>query len=798
ILDQAKSDNLKKENLKCGFCPSCFDDLNQLKNHLYKDHIEEILNHLVKQSTQPKTQLNPQKLETFCTICKKEVCNKYFLKSHLLNKHGVQLEDYLANQTSSETTQPSSQAALYAAAVANELIENHAQSLSHSTLSQVASQKYSSNNSQFSPNNFDYFLNSTSKLIDEPPVRVEKEEAKSQKINQYLSLALQNSEPVTTNSPVSNTSCELCQKQFCNKYYLKKHKIDVHGLDANQNSSKSTHSIESVQAAATLSMLINPFLLINNNTPAASTDSSVKDEPCEKEETVIEVKEVETSKVEVVDEVKCDICSKVFKSIDFLNLHKMNKHKLKPLSDVQSNVLSNESFCEYCNKSFCNKYFLRTHMSKAHGKTLIIESGQNAQDNNHEDETFYASRVVDRVQCDICQKQVCNKYFLRTHKQKVHGIYDSELSANEENEAGEVMHESEGRRDSNCSDESNISMESNNQEILPSPPSTSASPSQAIDNQNSFCNLCKRKFYSYNFLRHHMNKIHHIKLPKRTFNHINEIENNYPNAQIESDEHDDDLHDDNEDNLQIVETLEHNNEQQEDEEELQQEEQVPITEQEITNEKNDVQIRPKNLVMKKLNRLPLTNSLLNLVNNLKCRMCMKEFKNKPLLKQHVLNSHKIKFTEYLSKYGSIEQSNTSLARSILLNNLFNLNQSPSKKFKKQKLSAVADTGRKRKNSGNSIGHSSIESSASKKSRTSSDECDMNDMVKQCQSLYDNTQNLQAFMIEKDESEQDENTNFTPCLIYLPVKGKINNQISVRIKLKPVNIAEDVVVKSEGL
>ena len=35
-------------------------------------------------------------MESFCNICKKEVCNKYFLKSHLLNKHGVQLEDYLA------------------------------------------------------------------------------------------------------------------------------------------------------------------------------------------------------------------------------------------------------------------------------------------------------------------------------------------------------------------------------------------------------------------------------------------------------------------------------------------------------------------------------------------------------------------------------------------------------------------------------------------------------------------------------------------------------------------------------
>jgi hypothetical protein len=42
-----------------------------------------------------------------------------------------------------------------------------------------------------------------------------------------------------------------------------------------------------------------------------------------------------------------------------------------------------------------------------------------------QDETYFASKIVDRVACDICNKQVCNKYFLRTHKQKVHGIYES-------------------------------------------------------------------------------------------------------------------------------------------------------------------------------------------------------------------------------------------------------------------------------------------------------------------------------------------------------------------------------------
>jgi len=103
-------------------------------------------------------------------------------------------------------------------------------------------------------------------------------------------------------------------------------------------------------------------------------------------------------------------------------------------------------------------------MNKAHGKTLIIENNTNntmintiinSNNNNNGsgvnhlvngytsgneddgelmtdqqnlDETYFASKIVDRVACDICNKQVCNKYFLRTHKQKVHGIFDTSPS----------------------------------------------------------------------------------------------------------------------------------------------------------------------------------------------------------------------------------------------------------------------------------------------------------------------------------------------------------------------------------
>ena len=261
-------------------------------------------------------------------------------------------------------------------------------------------------------------------------------------------------------------------------------------------------------------------------------------------------------------------------------------------------------------------------MNKAHGKTLIIENNSNnslvhaalghnadydgevdsASQANNNDETYFATKVVDRVQCDICHKQVCNKYFLRTHKQKVHGIYDqqphnsnfshsfsSSSAANlhrngngssaayqnedydeenefmlmqqhqqlydednyeeddddnnnqEDNDDGEVKYSDRmtsgvGAGDNNSShsngelgelttsrvrrlSSSAGSMASDGAVTVSSSLSNSGENNNKIANnltQHSFCDLCKRKFYSYNFLRNHMKKIHQIRLPRVT------------------------------------------------------------------------------------------------------------------------------------------------------------------------------------------------------------------------------------------------------------------------------------------
>ncbi|XP_018914884.2 LOW QUALITY PROTEIN: uncharacterized protein [Bemisia tabaci] len=67
------------------------------------------------------------------------------------------------------------------------------------------------------------------------------------------------------------------------------------------------------------------------------------------------------------------------------------------------------SFCDICKKELCNKYFMKTHMQRMHN--ISIETGAN----------------VGGVVCDICNKTLCSKYFLRVHKQNSHGIVDDVL-----------------------------------------------------------------------------------------------------------------------------------------------------------------------------------------------------------------------------------------------------------------------------------------------------------------------------------------------------------------------------------
>lgn len=75
-------------------------------------------------------------------------------------------------------------------------------------------------------------------------------------------------------------------------------------------------------------------------------------------------------------------------------------------ANIAGNPPPSRSYCTICHKELCNKYFMRIHMLKVHG--ISIES----------------STGLGGVPCDICNKELCSKYFLKVHRQNTHGVVD--------------------------------------------------------------------------------------------------------------------------------------------------------------------------------------------------------------------------------------------------------------------------------------------------------------------------------------------------------------------------------------
>ncbi len=365
----------------------------------------------------------------FCDLCQKQFCNKYYLKKHKQDVHGVLTT---SNQTTSLT--PST---TFTENIKKKSNDNATQALLNS-LSMTANNNALTLSNSYLNSNMMQMSNNNSSLTTNPS-----SVSSASSVYSEISSNLKHVEKqINAQSDAVPNLIEF-QEKIANEL-----KLPMATLTKSATSSSSISNIGSTGRA------------ILNKVPISS-----------------------------MNEVKCDQCAKVFFNQEFLTLHKLNKHaqQTKPITNESSqpqtkhqqqhqhekkddstvanqlncqgnannnakkasdapNILYNESFCEYCNKSFCNKYFLRTHMNKAHGKTLIIENNMNNintllsheeaienEDGLNLNETYFASKVVDRVVCDICNKQVCNKYFLRTHKQKVHGIYESTANSNQQN-----------------------------------------------------------------------------------------------------------------------------------------------------------------------------------------------------------------------------------------------------------------------------------------------------------------------------------------------------------------------------
>lgn len=451
--------------------------------------------------------INP---EAFCELCCKEYCNKYFLRTHKLKRHGIflppddvkdmdnarplwpymqpnplnlimsgdlkTLQMYAKKQKEAEQQQSNQEKSDQIS-----IIKNPSPSMSHDENeedvmknedrhSNTAGDVRSMKTCDLTEDNVNENLKSTesdgkaSPLSEIPQLTPQESEAISVDLQKLQSMILQLNE-LNQNRCMP---CAICGKEMENQYMLHAHMLAEHSGFTNNNSIKLSPRPSSLPSPT-------------------HNDFEV-----------------------------CKQCDKEFSNIFLLKQHLMEQHGMPSLSPnatpmregfitpdrktSSQHILSQpttptqndrkplfqmtptSSYCEICNKELCNKYFMKTHMQRMHG--IEIENG--AQ--------------IGGVVCNICNKELCSKYFLRVHKHNTHGI---------------VEDGSPQQRPGSESIDSDIGFQMD------------LKPGEVSDQSNRYfshftevCPLCSRRFRSAKWLKAHLMSDH----GKAGVDKLNEIE----------------------------------------------------------------------------------------------------------------------------------------------------------------------------------------------------------------------------------------------------------------------------------
>ncbi len=209
------------------------------------------------------------------------------------------------------------------------------------------------------------------------------------------------------------------------------------------------------------------------------------------------------------------------------------------------------------------------------------------------------------------------------------------------------------------------------------------------------------------------------------------------------------------------------------------------------------------------------NSPASAMDRVKCLMCHKEVCNKYFLRQHVQSRHKITFEEYIEAYGIHFQrknarnpnpagSPASLAahllsqRSKVINKLPHRNSTAGSQRPSRSVTSEPDSATRKRKFSNASSRSETESydtvsssSNFKKSRQTTDESLFSDQLLRLTNSAEEQgfSDLQAFVVEGDEECEEFQQYFRPSMIYLPVRAKLNDSISLRVRLRPVEQAK---------
>ncbi|XP_015903327.1 zinc finger and BTB domain-containing protein 41-like [Parasteatoda tepidariorum] len=489
--------------------------------------------------------------DSYCNICQKYFCNKYFLKKHRQNIHGL-FDDVNPNIPSSihvpvissplplirsvsqesKSTDNSTGNITKDEDSLNVSIENIKNSLNCSLPLLNGSSPHTSQNKN--TNSINSKEKKTEKFLCElcNIEFCEKCYLDAHMINKHVSAKLMSNEfpefsevgKVETSEKVSHTDetdeskefkgqmCTPCMKNFTSAESFQNHMLEVHGaslkeeedvsLDlASQRNGPNLENGSLVPHEKSLKEMDN-----SNDSVTYSCNlcfQKYKDQKsflthAESDHGIVGNAAIEASNL------VCDACPEQFSDRIALLSHKFKAHGIIPpglethIDNGDSEYIyyqglrhksSGSSFCQICNKELCNKYFMKTHMLKMHG--IDVDKALI--------ERWPAS--TGGVYCDICQKFLCSKYFLKVHKQNVHGIVDEStkmLTASDNPSCGSTLSMNDKKLPTNLSQATkmnNTSKESlGNDDFI----------SKRSNGSTLSCEICGQVFYDKLALQVHL------------------------------------------------------------------------------------------------------------------------------------------------------------------------------------------------------------------------------------------------------------------------------------------------------
>ncbi|CAF1195011.1 unnamed protein product [Rotaria sordida] len=422
--------------------------------------------------------------EAYCNLCERSFCNKYFLKTHFVKKHGgLNLMSPLSIESNNNNN------------------NNNNQILSPST----------------PPN-----------LSNEQPL------------------------PLIVNQKLSEDYCEICQKRFCNKYYLRKHKGECHGVytdyikslqkSANESPVKNNNTSRPMQVPSNNSnmLLINSFYLptpptttdiksiFPTTTTTTTTTSSSSSPP--PPPPLNNFPKVDTTKISSQRTIRrCNVCQQEFRNKALLRMHMNTFHpnetNKKNLNNNNNTTTTNNNKQNIKQSSIPtlslppsnNLGFLQPYVDTTSPLAHKLVAGQASQTSYgilHD--SYFCAKMADRVVCEICNKQVCNKYFLKTHKAKVHGIINgtNNISNGNTDNTPPTMVPTNNLQQTLSTDIIKSPTTENHQDEQIENDTEHASPESNeinelnIENTDTYCSICKKDFSTKYLYFFHMQTIH--------------------------------------------------------------------------------------------------------------------------------------------------------------------------------------------------------------------------------------------------------------------------------------------------